>query len=62
MRILQIETGLFPDAARVAEAVQTLRGTHVIEKTDVTGLAPGDDDAWAKLARAIMAADRIVTL
>ncbi|GKY88426.1 hypothetical protein [Sinisalibacter aestuarii] len=62
MTILELTTGLFPDAARVDEAVETLRGTHTVERADTTGLAPDDSDGWAKVVRAILSADHIVTL
>jgi hypothetical protein len=62
MKILELNTGLFPDAPRVAEAVETLRGAQEIDRADVTGLAPDDEEGWAAVARAILAADLVVTL
>lgn len=62
MKILLLDTGLFPDAARVEEAIVTLNGPFTVARADVTGLAPDDDDGWAIVAGAILAADRIVTL
>lgn len=62
MTILLLETGLFPDAQRVADAVDTLNGPQTVERADVAGLAPDDEDGWANVARAILSADRIVTL
>ncbi|TYB82139.1 hypothetical protein [Maritimibacter fusiformis] len=60
--ILELKTGLFPDAERVAEAVETLGGTLTVARADTTGLAPDDTDGWAAVARAILSADLIVTL
>lgn len=62
MTILELDTGLFPDAPRVAEAVETLSGSHSVVRADVKGLAPDDEDGWTTLARDILAADCVVTL
>jgi hypothetical protein len=62
MTILELKTGLFPDAERVDAAVETLRGTHTVERADTTGLAPDDTDGWAQVVRAILSADQVVTL
>ncbi|OIP82004.1 MAG: hypothetical protein AUK37_09910 [Rhodobacterales bacterium CG2_30_65_12] len=62
MKILVLNTGLFPDAARVEEAVETLNGPRSVAQADVRGLAPDDKDGWAIVAEAILAADRVVTL
>ena len=62
MTIVELKTGLFPDAARVAAAVATLRDAHEVKEVDVAGLAADDGAAWAKVARAVLAADLVVTL
>lgn len=62
MNILELDTGLFPDAPRVDEAIETLNGPHSVVRADVKGLAPDDEDGWTALARDILAADRVVTL
>ena len=62
MKILEITTGLFPDSTTVIAGVETLRGTNEIEQRDVTGLAPEDEIAWGDVARAILAADLVVTV
>lgn len=62
MTILELKTGLFPDAARVDEAVETLNGAHSVLRADAAGLAPEDEDGWAAMAGAILSADLIVTL
>jgi hypothetical protein len=62
MTFLVVETGLFPDAARVDAALETLNGPHTVARADVRGLAPDDEDGWAAVARLILSADRVVTL
>lgn len=62
MKILVLDTGLFSDAASVEEAVETLNGQLTVARADVKGLAPDDEDGWAIVAGAILAADRVVTL
>lgn len=62
MTILELKTGLFPDASRVDEAVKTLQGSHPLEEADATRLADDDEAGWRALARAILAADLVVTL
>jgi len=62
MKIVELKTGLFPDAPRVAEAVSETETAHSVERHDVSGLSPDDGDAWAKVAEAVLAADMVVTL
>jgi hypothetical protein len=62
MKIVELKTGLFPDAERVAEAVAQNETAHDIERHDVSGLAPDDAQSWAKVAEAVLSADMVVTL
>lgn len=62
MKILALNTGLFPDKGAVEAALDTLEGAQAVERADLTGLAPEDEDGWAAVARAVLAADLIVTL
>jgi hypothetical protein len=62
MKVVEMTTGLFPDAPRVEEAVATLTRTHDVEKLDVSALDPNDDSAWEEIATAVLGADLIVTL
>jgi len=62
MTILELKTGQFPDAALVARAVGSLEGGNRVERADVTRLSPDNEEGWAQVARAILAADLIVTL
>lgn len=62
MTILELKTGLFPDAAFVAQAMEGLEGQNAVETLDVTSFSPDDEEGWARVARAILAADLVVTL
>jgi len=62
MKIVQLKTGLFPDAARVEEAVETLRSAQDVTDIDLTGLAQSDAAAWTDVARKLLAAELVVTL
>ncbi len=62
MKLVELKTGLFPDATRVAEAVTTLDGAHEVARIDASQLAPNDDAAWEEIASAVLGADLIVTL
>ena len=62
MNILELKTGLFPDAGTVAGAVETLEGAHDVTRMDITGLSPDDEDAWGAVAAAVLAADMLITL
>lgn len=62
MKILQLKTGLFPDADTVGRAVETLQGAHDVTHMDIEDLSPDDEDAWGAVAAAVLAADMLVTL
>ena len=62
MTILELNTGLFPDAKTMTGALNTLEGLHEITRLDVTGLASDDEESWTTVASAILAADLVVTL
>ncbi len=62
MMILELKTGLFPDAASLSAAVQTLAHTHTVERWDVTGLSVDDEEGWAMVANTILTAELVVTL
>lgn len=62
MKIVELKTGLFPDAERVAEAVAETETAHDVERLDVSGTGSDDTGAWARVAEAILAADKVVTL
>lgn len=62
MKIVEIDTGLFPDAARVDAALAALEDTREVARFDARGLDPNDDPAWEEIAMAVLRADLIVTL
>ena len=62
MTILELNTGLFPDADAVAKAIATREGLDRVNRLDVSGLKPDDTANWDAAAAAILDADLIVTL
>jgi len=60
MRVVELKTGLFPDASRVAEALETLDDD--LARLDLSQLDPDDEAAWADVVSAVLGADLIVTL
>ncbi|MDQ2089747.1 hypothetical protein [Marimonas arenosa] len=62
MKIVELKTGLFPDAGTVEAALAHLRGDQEVERKDLTGLTLESKDAWDDVAGAILAADLVVTL
>jgi hypothetical protein len=61
-RIVELKTGLFPDAETVAAAIAANAARVEVIRIDVSELAPEDQEAWEKAAEAILAADLTVTL
>jgi hypothetical protein len=60
-RIVQLKTGLFPDAETVAAALAGTAGATVV-RLDISELAAEDEEAWKRAAEAILGADLTVTL
>lgn len=60
-RIVELKTGLFPDAETVAAALAATAGVEVV-RLDISGLAADDEEAWKQAAEAILGADLTVTL
>jgi len=60
--ILQLNTGLFPDAVAVAEAIATRTGVDRIVRLDAGKLDCDDTDSWDGVVTAILQADLVVTL
>ena len=61
-RIVELKTGLFPDAKTVAAALAADTAGVEVVHIDVTGLGAEDEEAWKTAAEAILAADLTVTL
>ncbi len=60
-RLVVLETGLFPDAATLEGALSGLDEAIGISRHDLR--APGPDPAgWDRVAEAILAADKVVTV
>jgi hypothetical protein len=62
MKIVELNTGLFPDAPRVETALTTLDSAHDVARLDTRQLDTNDDTAWEEIATAVLGADLIVTL
>jgi len=62
MTILELNTGLFPDADTVAKAIKAREAHAQVIRLDVTGLNPDDTVDWDAAAAAILSTDLIVTL
>ena len=60
--IIELKTGLFPDAATVAASLAACAKSVAVTRIDVSALGPDDREAWEKAAEAILAADLTVTL
>jgi hypothetical protein len=61
-RIIELKTGLFPDAETVTAALAASAVSVEVVRLDVSDLAPEDREAWEKAVEAILAADLTVTL
>lgn len=61
MNILQLNTGLFPDAQTVNAALERPAETHRVEAIDLTRRDMREND-WDAAIRAILAADRIISI
>lgn len=62
MTILELNTGLFPDAGTVAKSIATREGRDQVVRLDVSGLQPDDTESWDAAAAAIISADLVVTV
>ncbi|MFN6960866.1 MAG: hypothetical protein ACK4N6_01365 [Rhodocyclaceae bacterium] len=60
MKILQLDTGLFPDAQTVQAALGQLAETQSVEAIDLTRRDPRGND-WDEVIKKILAADRVIT-
>lgn len=60
MRILVLNSGLFPDADTMMTAVADLADDHQVVILDLT--TPQDDADWDDVVDGLMTADRIVTV
>lgn len=61
MIIVQLNTGLFPDAQTVSAALRQTTQTHLVDVIDLRRPEMKDSD-WEAAIRAILAADRVVSV
>ena len=63
MRILQIESGLFPDEETIQKAIERLNeGEHDLSQIDISALKVEDNTAWDLVVKEILMADLVVTV
>ena len=63
MKFLELDCGLFPDNTTVRSAVQILEGgDHDVSRMGIAQIAADDDASWDEVVKAIMTANKIVTL
>jgi len=60
--ILELNTGLFPDAKTVAKAIRAREGHDRVNRLDVRGLQQDDTESWNAVAAAILSADLVVSV
>lgn len=61
MNIVQLNTGLFPDAQTVTAALRRMASAHRVEVVDIRRPDMREPD-WEAAIRAILAADRVVSI
>lgn len=61
MKILQLNTGLFPDAQTVIAALRRMEATHSVESIDLRR-QDMENEAWDKAVAAILASDLTITI
>lgn len=61
MKILELNTGLFPDAQTVTAALRQMVSTHRVDTMDLRRRDLGEED-WDRVVEAILASDLTITL
>jgi len=61
MKILQLDTNLFPDSRTVIDSISFLEKEHIVTRIDVGGETLDDND-WDSIVTAILAADLTITV
>lgn len=61
MKIVQLNTGLFPDAQTVEAALRQMAQTHQVSAVDITRRDMRESD-WDAAILAILASDRIISI
>jgi len=65
MKILELNTGLFPDAQTVSAALRQMAPTHRVESIDLAASLrrrDPEDEAWDRAVAAILACDLTITI
>ncbi|MBT3361960.1 MAG: hypothetical protein HN403_20240 [Rhodospirillales bacterium] len=63
MKILQLDSGLFPDQEAVRVAVLAIEnGEHTVSRIAAAEISADDDAAWDAVVQKILAADKVVTV
>lgn len=60
MKILELNTGLFPDAQTVIAALRRMEAAHRVDSIDVRR-RDLEDEAWDRVVDAILASDLTIT-
>lgn len=60
MNVVQLDTGLFPDAQTVVAALRRMEPAHRVEHIDLRG-QDVEDEAWDRVVAAILASDLTIT-
>lgn len=61
MNILELNTGLFPDAQTVTAALRQMEPAHRVESIDVR-CRDLDDEAWDRVLAAILSSDLTISI
>ena len=61
MKILQLNTNLFPDCDKVVNSIKLLSREHTVTSIDI-GEETLDDADWDSIVTAILAADMTITV
>lgn len=61
MKIVQLNTGLFPDAQTVIAALRRMEAAHSVESIDLRR-QDVESEAWDKAVAVILAADLTITI
>ena len=61
MKILELNTGLFPDAQTVSAALRQMEPAHRVESIDLRR-RDMEDEAWDRVVDAILDSDPTITI
>ena len=61
MKILELNTGLFPDAQTVSAALRQMEPAHRVESIDLRR-RDMEDEAWDRVIAAILDSDLTITI